>query len=114
MAILYIKDKFNLGLFLLIPISIWFVNYNANDNDFSFCLIKNIFGIKCYGCGLIRGISALLHLKFHRVYELNKINLISIPILIYLYLSTIIELFKKITLRRILYFSYVLRQNNLD
>ena len=114
MAILYIKNRFNLGLLLLIPILVWFVNYNANDNDFSFCLIKNIFGIKCYGCGLIRGISALLHLKFHRIYELNKINLISIPILIYLYLSSIIELFKKITLRRILYFSYVLRQNNLD
>ena len=99
MAILYIKNKFKLGLFLLIPISIWFVNYNANDNDFSFCLIKNIFGIKCYGCGLIRGISALLHLRFQRIYELNKINLISIPFLFFLYLNAIIELLKKKALR---------------
>lgn len=95
MAILYIKNRFNLVLLLLIPISVWFVNYNTNDNDFSFCLIKNIFGIKCYGCGLARGLSALLHLKFYRIYQLNKINLISIPILIIIYIKKIVLIYKE-------------------
>ena len=64
METLYIRNKLKLILFLLIPILFWFINYKSTDNDFSFCLIKNIWGIKCYGCGLSRGISAVLHLKF--------------------------------------------------
>jgi hypothetical protein len=82
-------------LFLAIPIVIWFVNYKSNDNDFSFCVFKNIFGIKCYGCGLTRGMSAVLHLDFQKMYELNKLNIISIPLLTFLYLQAIFVLFKK-------------------
>jgi len=91
MGMRYTKNKLFTILLLTIPIVIWFVDYNANDNGFSFCLFKNIFGIKCYGCGVARGLSALLHLKFHRVYELNNLNIISIPILIYLYLKLLIN-----------------------
>ena len=91
MVMHYTKNKLFIILLLTIPIIIWFIDYNANDNGFSFCLFKNIFGIKCYGCGVARGLSALLHLNFQRVYELNKLNIISIPILIYLYLKLLIK-----------------------
>jgi hypothetical protein len=82
-------------LFLSIPIVIWFVNYNSSDNDFSFCVFKNIFGIKCYGCGFTRGLSAFLHLKFQKMYELNKLNIITIPLLAYLYFKQVVVFFNK-------------------
>lgn len=83
-------------LFFSIPIVIWFVNYNASDNDFSICVFKNIFGIKCYGCGLTRGLSAFLHLQFQKVYELNKLNVITIPLLAFLYIKQLVVfVFKK-------------------
>jgi hypothetical protein len=92
-----LENRKLLILLLIIPIVIWFVDYNANDNGFSFCIFKIFFGIKCYGCGFLRGVSALLHLKFHRIYELNKINLISIPLIGYLYVLKIKSLLKDLT-----------------
>lgn len=82
-------------LFLAIPIALWLVNYQSTDNDFSFCLIKNLLGIKCYGCGLTRGLSAMIHLDFKRMYDLNKINLITIPLLSFLYIKEMLKLFSK-------------------
>jgi hypothetical protein len=89
------KTNLDKILFLSIPIVIWFVNYNSSDNDFSFCVFKNIFGIKCYGCGLTRGLSALLHLKFQKMYELNKLNIITIPLLAFLYIKQVVVFFNK-------------------
>ena len=92
METLYIRNKLKLILFLLIPILFWFINYKSTDNDFSFCLIKNIWGIKCYGCGLSRGISAVLHLKFEEAFNLNKVNLFSIPIIFIIYAKSLFHL----------------------
>ncbi len=89
------KTRFYKILFLAIPIAIWLVNYQSTDNDFSFCLFKNLFGIKCYGCGLTRGLSAMLHLDFNRMYELNKLNIITIPLLSFLYVKEVYKLFSK-------------------
>jgi hypothetical protein len=89
-------------IFLAIPIAIWLVNYQSTDNDFSFCIFKNLFGIKCYGCGLTRGLSAMLHLDFKRMYALNKINLITIPLLSFLYVKKVLVLFDKKKIAKII------------
>ena len=92
METLYIRNKLKLILFLIIPILFWFIDYKSTDNDFSFCLVKNIWGINCYGCGLSRGISALLHLKFEEALKLNKVNLFSIPIIFLIYAKNFFQL----------------------
>jgi hypothetical protein len=89
------KTRFYKILLLAIPIAIWLVNYQSTDNDFSFCAFKNLFGIKCYGCGLTRGLSAMLHFDFKRMYELNKLNIITIPLLSFLYIKEVHKLFSK-------------------
>ena len=89
------KTRFYKILFLAIPIAIWLVNYQSTDNDFSFCVFKNLFGIKCYGCGLTRGLSAMLHLDLKRMYELNKLNIITIPLLSFLYVKEVHKLYSK-------------------
>ncbi len=94
MGTLYIRNNLKLVLFLIIPIIFWLINYKSVDNDFSFCLFKNIWGIKCYGCGLSRGISAVLHLKLEEAYKLNRINLISIPIIFIIYIKSLLKLLK--------------------
>jgi hypothetical protein len=63
-----------------IVIFIWTIDYQT-PGDFSFCLFKNLTGHSCYGCGLLRGISALLHLDFAHVCKYNKLNIITIPLL---------------------------------
>ncbi|BAV07374.1 hypothetical protein FLA_3397 [Filimonas lacunae] len=49
------------------------------------CLFKNITGKDCYGCGVLRGISACLHLNFPAAYQLNRLNVLTIPLLTFLY-----------------------------
>jgi len=74
-------------LFLsLVPIFIWNIDYHATDRDFSFCLFKMITGHCCYGCGLLRGISALLHGDYREALRLNRLNALTIPLLAGVYL----------------------------
>lgn len=43
----------------------------------SLCPIYNIFGIKCFGCGMTRGLIAILKLNFA---EALKYNVLSVPV----------------------------------
>ncbi len=67
----------------------WFINYDT-DSDFTFCLFKNITGGACYGCGFLRGLSAAMHFDLVRVYELNPLNLISIPVFLYVFIKAFV------------------------
>lgn len=72
-------------LLISIPLFIWRIDYKMDGDHFTFCLFKNITGLHCYGCGLLRGVSALLHLDFKWVYTLNRLNIITIPLLLFVY-----------------------------
>jgi hypothetical protein len=79
----YVRIK--IGCLLFIPFLVWSVNYHASDQDFSFCLFHLLTGHHCYGCGLLRGLSATLHGDFKAAYALNRLNLISIPLITFVY-----------------------------
>jgi hypothetical protein len=63
---------------------IWFIDYKT-QGDFTLCLFKNITGRDCPGCGVLRGISAAMHLDFKAAFALNHLNVVVIPLLAYLY-----------------------------
>jgi hypothetical protein len=74
-------------LLLLAPLLLWLVDYHATDRDLSFCLFKLLTGHRCYGCGLVRGLSAVLHGDLRAAWDLNHLNAVTIPLLGYLYFS---------------------------
>jgi len=78
-------NKLLFACWLLVPLLIFQIDYYSANGDFTFCLIKNITGRNCYGCGVLRGISACLHLNFPEAYRLNHLNLLTIPLLTLLY-----------------------------
>jgi hypothetical protein len=80
-------DKVKLIFLLVIPVLIWNIDYHARGSHFTFCLFKNITGHYCYGCGLLRGSSALLHFDFAEIHRLNKLNPITIPLITWIYLK---------------------------
>ena len=43
----------------------------------SVCLLKNLFGISCFGCGLTRGFICILRLDF---LSATKYNVLSVPL----------------------------------
>ena len=90
-AITWLEAKGKMILLICIPLLIWRIDYRIGGDHFTFCLFKNITGSNCYGCGFLRGISAFLHLDFKWVYTLNRFNIISIPLLIFVYVKQLIQ-----------------------
>jgi hypothetical protein len=77
---------------ILIPIVLficpleWVVGHN------SICLYKNITGHECYGCGITRAILSAIHFKFGEALKYNKLVLIVLPLLSYLWAKNILFL----------------------
>jgi len=87
-------ERIRVIFFIAAPIFIWFIDYNTNEVGFTLCIFKNLFGEECYGCGLLRGISAAFHLDFKKVYLLNRLNFITIPIIFIIYTKQLFNSFK--------------------
>lgn len=88
--------KIYFGGLILIPIVLLVLPSNYFDNGQSVCVSVLLFDQECYGCGMTRGIQHLLHLDFLTAYEFNKISLIVLPLLIYLWFNELRRTYKMI------------------
>jgi len=61
-------------------------------NQHSVCLFKNITGNECYGCGMTRAILSAIHFHFADAFLYNKLYLIVLPVLIYVWAKKIVNL----------------------
>jgi hypothetical protein len=78
------------GLFLL-PFLFSFFSLDKLDERQSICLFKNIFGIDCYGCGITKAIISAVQLDFVRAFSYNKLIIVVMPLIIYLWVKEIIQ-----------------------
>jgi hypothetical protein len=53
-----------------------------------------LFDVKCYACGLTRGIQHLIHFDFKKAYDYNPLSFIVFPLVIYLVLNDFLNLIK--------------------
>jgi len=72
-------------IFLLVPTS-WF------ESRRSLCLIRNVFGVKCPGCGMTRAISCIFHGNVKKALQYNRLVVIVFPLLCYVWLKALIKL----------------------
>lgn len=86
MVIRYIKNNIVRFFLIILLIAFWFVDYRSKSN-FTFCLFKFITQKNCFACGTLRGISAVLHLNLTFAFDLNRCNVLSIPVLGFVYLK---------------------------
>jgi hypothetical protein len=87
---LFKRIKF-IGL-LLFPIILFFIPLEWLKNQHSICLFKSITGHECYGCGMTRAILSAIHFKFAEAIQYNKLFLVVLPLLIYIWAKNIINL----------------------
>jgi hypothetical protein len=78
-------------IFILIPVCLYFIPVNWLEQQHSVCLFKNLTGKNCYGCGITRAILSAMHFQFDIAYKYNKLIVIILPILIYIWTKTLIE-----------------------
>jgi hypothetical protein len=76
---------------LLIPVALYFIPVEWLNRQHSICLFKNLTGHECYGCGMTRAILSSIHLQFENAFHYNKLFVIVLPILIYLWIKTFLN-----------------------
>ena len=78
--------------FLLIPPLLLFIDVDWLNEQHTVCLFQNVFGVKCWGCGMTRAILSSLHLDFYAAWQYNKLFVIVLPLLIFVYFRILIKL----------------------
>jgi len=97
MDVCWLEDKRRkqfvlLAVFLLIPVILYAVPLDWLKGQHTICLYKNITGNDCYGCGITRALFSVIHLKFADALKFNKLILIVFPILVYIWVKKIVNL----------------------
>jgi hypothetical protein len=90
---LFLQAK-SVGLFL-IPVALYFVPLDWFKNQHSICLFKNLTGKECYGCGMTRAILSAFHFNFENAFQFNKLFVIVLPLLFYIWFKTMVNLWIK-------------------
>ena len=83
---------------VVMPILLYFIPIEWLNKQPTICLFKNIFGFDCYGCGITRAIISGIQLNLQDALEYNKMVVIVMPLLTYIWIKTVISLIKNTTL----------------
>jgi uncharacterized protein DUF2752 len=75
-----------MGLYLILPLAFIVAPTSWFESRRSVCLIRNVFGMKCPGCGMIRAISCVFHGNFKGAFHYNKLVVFVFPLLSYVWL----------------------------
>jgi Protein of unknown function (DUF2752) len=75
-------------IFLLVPTS-WF------ETRRSLCLIRNVFGVKCPGCGMTRAISCIFHGNLKKALQYNRLVVIVFPLLCFAWLEALMTEYQR-------------------
>ena len=81
---------------LIVPIILIILPANYFDTGQTVCLSKLFLHIDCPGCGITRAIQHALHLEFKTAYHFNKLVIIVLPLLTYLYFTQLSIFIKQI------------------
>lgn len=76
-------------LLIFIPFVLFFIPVNWLNNQHTICLFKNLTGSDCYGCGMTRAILSALHFRFDEAFHYNKLFVLVLPLLIYVWIKSI-------------------------
>lgn len=91
------KKYFNilyLLVLILIPIVLVILPADFFDSGNSICISIYMFNTECYACGLTRAIQHLIHLDFLIAYELNKLSVIVLPLLLISYFKELVRIYR--------------------
>jgi len=90
MEMLYTENKIvHIALLVFVGHLIWHLDYTQIETNSTLCLFHALSGKYCYGCGFLKGVAACMHLNFIKAWQLNPLNIITIPLITYLVVKEI-------------------------
>lgn len=82
---------------MLLPFALYLVpKQYIFDNEHTLCLIKNIFGTECYGCGITRALFSILYFDIRSAIGYNPLVIFVFPIMVYLWIKLIVLKIKEL------------------
>jgi hypothetical protein len=91
--------KTYMGLLIVSPLVLFFLPADFFDRSaVDMCLSKVLFHRECMGCGMTRAVMHFIHLDFKIAWAYNKLVVLVIPFLIYLWIDlfrTLLKLYRK-------------------
>lgn len=83
---------------ILLPILAIILPADFFDKGHSLCLSVLLFNQTCYGCGMGRAVQHLSHFDFAGAMEFNRLSIIVLPLLAFLWFKELIRIRGKIKL----------------
>jgi hypothetical protein len=81
---------------LLVPLVLIILPADFFDTGQSVCLSVLLFEQTCYGCGMTRAIQHLLHLEYDIACSFNKLSVIVLPLLVFVWFGELKSRFNQI------------------
>lgn len=81
-------------IWAFIPIVLLILPADFFDEGSSICLSVLILGQECPACGLTRAMMHLIHFDYQIAYSLNKLSFVLFPLIVYLWATTFIRIWK--------------------
>jgi hypothetical protein len=92
--------KVYLSVFLLMPVVLLVLPADFFDEGQSMCVSVLLFDQKCYACGITKAIQHLIHFDFDAAIEYNKLSIIVLPLLIFVWGEEVLRTYKKIKINK--------------
>ena len=95
MKFINIRTKLLVFLYILFPIVLFMVPLDWLHKQPTICIVKNIFGVNCFGCGITKAVVSGVQLNFTKAFEYNKMVIIVLPMLMYVWFNHLKSLVQK-------------------
>lgn len=89
------SKKIKCWILVALPFSVYLIPRSDFFNGHSICLLKNLFGIECWGCGITRAVVSVMYFDFEGAWNYNRLVVVVLPLLIYLWIKYIITTSKE-------------------
>jgi hypothetical protein len=83
-----------IGLLMALPLLLIFIPTAWLERRRSLCIIKNLTGKPCPGCGMTRAISSASHGEFKQALRYNKLVVLVLPLLAYTWLRALTNAYR--------------------
>lgn len=84
----------------LLPLALYFIpRESLFDHTHTLCLVHNLTGAECWGCGMTRAVVSVMYLDFEAAWAYNRAVVVVAPLLVWLWLKWIYRELRRAELR---------------
>lgn len=85
---------------IVAPVLLHFMPLGWIEGEPSLCLVDNIFGIECWGCGITRATVSVLQFRLADAWAYNRLIVIVFPLLVWVWARTALRMYRELRKRK--------------